>query len=465
MHVKSLLLTLPCKNTLKKYTGNLVTEDGVNSLIKERLVHEVSSLDNGGDKFASIIIDEMAIQPKCLYDKPSDTVFGFSSDDKDKKVLANRLLCFVIHGLSINYSIPCAYYFTKNLAGKKLYSLFLSVLKEVEECGFIIVRVVTDNHKTNVLFFKKLSKSKQMQHKIEHPLDENRPMFLSFDPSHLIKNIRNQFLDREMSGKENYITGNFVKKLYEMQEDQIVKPVRFLTRKHVYPNNLEKMNVLRAVQVFSAPVIATIQFFRENCSAHPQAHLFREAGDTLHYMTNMKKWFEIHDVGNRTLGFHSKNANKEHFFSITGERLQWLETEFPSYMKDVEEESLQSGKYFLTPETYSALLLTSLSTTACVRYLLESGFHYVLTRKLSSDPVESLFSAVRQMNGGNDASDAKASTIAINKILRTGLLLPHHSSNGESLSSKMLLKTIPKPNLPSPKEIPGDGMDILEEAG
>ncbi|KAG8176610.1 hypothetical protein JTE90_028592 [Oedothorax gibbosus] len=33
------------------------------------------------------------------------------------------------------------------------------------------------------------------------------------------------------------------------------------------------------------------------------------------------------------------------------------------------------------------------------------------------------------MDGGNDASDAKASTIAINKILCTGLLLPHHSSN------------------------------------
>ncbi|KAG8179722.1 hypothetical protein JTE90_006627 [Oedothorax gibbosus] len=108
------------------------------------------------------------------------------------------------------------------------------------------------------------------------------------------------------------------------------------------------MNVMRAIQVFSAPVIATLQFFRENSFAHPQGHSFRDAGDTICFMSN---------------------------------------------------------------------------------YLLENGFHYVLTRRLSSDPVESLFSALRQMNGGNDGSDAKASTVAINKILRTGLLLPHHSSN------------------------------------
>ncbi|KAG8174213.1 hypothetical protein JTE90_015695 [Oedothorax gibbosus] len=305
----------------------------MNDLIKARLASELSSL-NDCEKFTSLIIDEMAIQPKCLYDKGSDAIFGFTFQDTERKILANRLLCFVIHGLSTNFTIPCSYFFTKNLSGKKLYHLTTKVIEDVENCGFFVIRVVTDNHKTNVLLFKKLSKG-EMKPIVKHPNDESRFLFLSFDPNHLIKNIRSQFLEKEMSGSDGYITGSYVKKLYEIQRDQVIKPVRFLTRKHVFPNNLEKMNVLRAVQIFSVQVIAALQFFRECPSAHSQGHFFSESGDTIKYMMNIKKWFDIHDVGNRTLGVHSKNPNKEHFLSFTDERLGWLETEFPSYLEEI----------------------------------------------------------------------------------------------------------------------------------
>lgn len=50
-----------------------------------------------------------------------------------------------------------------------------------------------------------------------------------------------------------------MKNLYRMQQDRIVKPVRFLTRKHVFPSNLEKMNVRRAVQLLSPAVTAALK--------------------------------------------------------------------------------------------------------------------------------------------------------------------------------------------------------------
>lgn len=427
MHSKKRLFNLPCRNTLKKYLGSSVTSIGVNNLIKERLTQEIDTLKEPYEKFSSLIIDEMAIQPKCQYDRGTDTVFGFTSRE-EKKVLANRLLCFVLSGLSTSYRIPCAYFFTKNLSGKLLFELTLEVIKEVEKCGFLIVRVVTDNHKSNVVLFKKLSQG-SMKPSVPHPCDESRLLFLSFDPCHIIKNLRNQFLDKEMSGKYSFISGEYVKKVYELQKNETIKPVRFLTRKHVYPNNLEKMNVLRAVQIFSNPVIATIEFLKDNSFAHPKAHLFSESMDTIEYMKNIQKWFNIHDVSNRTLGVHSKNSDKEQFLKITDERLNWLDKDFPAYLQEVKDESKKCQKDFISNETYQALTLTTLSTVECVKYLLNNGFYYVLTRKFSSDPVESLFSSIRAMNGGNDASDAKASTFAINKILQTGLLLHSDASN------------------------------------
>lgn len=46
------------------------------------------------------------------------------------------------------------------------------------------------------------------------------------------------------------------------------------------------------------------------------------------------------------------------------------------------------------------------------------SFRYVLTRRLNSDPVESLFSSLRQFNGGNDRVDARAAVFTVEKILK-----------------------------------------------
>ncbi|KAH9382853.1 hypothetical protein HPB48_023415 [Haemaphysalis longicornis] len=120
------------------------------------------------------------------------------------------------------------------------------------------------------------------------------------------------------------------------------------------------------------------------------------------------------------------------FFCATDQRLQWLEKDFPDYLEALNNACKSSGKKFLSAETYEAILLTSKSTVLCVKFLLESGFFYVLTRNLSSDPVELLFSSLRQMAGGNDCLDARAVTFSLERILRTGNLCPSQPSNVEN---------------------------------
>ncbi|KAK8771593.1 hypothetical protein V5799_025161 [Amblyomma americanum] len=127
-----------------------------------------------------------------------------------------------------------------------------------------------------------------------------------------------------------------------------------------------------------------------------------------------------------------------HFFCATDGRLNWLEDEFPQYLERLHSACKSSGKKFLSAETYEALLLTSKSSVLCIKYLLESGFFYVLTRNLSSDPVEVLFSALRQMAGCNDCLDARAVTFGLEKLLRTGILCASQASNvgnGQSVMS------------------------------
>lgn len=68
----------------------------------------------------------------------------------DSDQLANSLLCFLLCGLSTRFKIPVGYFFTKACTGAELAQTICHVVKKTEERGFEIVRLVTDNHKTNV---------------------------------------------------------------------------------------------------------------------------------------------------------------------------------------------------------------------------------------------------------------------------------------------------------------------------
>ena len=66
---------------------------------------------------------------------------------------------------------------------------------KVEKCGCILVGSITDNHNVNQNFCKLFSKSCASQKfKAIHPLDVKRVWFLLFDPVHLLKCIRNNWI-------------------------------------------------------------------------------------------------------------------------------------------------------------------------------------------------------------------------------------------------------------------------------
>lgn len=128
------IFQLPCRSTLQKYVGHLTGGIGVTSLIKERLCIEFKGLTVEQEAFCSLIVDEMAIQQRVIYDRQVDKLFGFVDRGEEEHStavpqVANRLLCFVIRGLSTSYIIPVGYFFTRCLKGDQLFSMTMEVLK------------------------------------------------------------------------------------------------------------------------------------------------------------------------------------------------------------------------------------------------------------------------------------------------------------------------------------------------
>ncbi|KAL3245355.1 hypothetical protein MRX96_046990 [Rhipicephalus microplus] len=367
------LFKLPCRATLQKYIGHSTGEIGVTSLITERLRAEFQVLQVEQEILCSLIIDEMAIQQKVMYDRQLDTVFGLVDMGPEQQScatpeVANRLLCFVLRGLSTAYVITVGYFFTRCLRSEQLCSMTMNVMKAVENVGFRVTRIVTDNHQSNVALFKSLSEDGMLAHVVPHPLRQGDPLFLSFDPNHLIKNLRNNLVEREMMDGDNLIQGGlYLKKLLGIQSQLLVKPVRFLTQSHVEPNNLEKMKLSRATQVFSPVVIATLEFLQENPQCHLDATEFQDCLPTITFMKMVSKWYDLHNIG----AVKPRGQREEPFYLIDDDRLSWLEVDFITYIEEIQ---LSGGKTKkkMTKETCEARIMTTRSTVALIQHLLDN---------------------------------------------------------------------------------------------
>lgn len=137
-------------------------------------------------------------------------------------------------------------------------------------------------------------------------------------------------------------------------------------------------------------------------------------------MENVLKFWNFHDISNTTQCYRTRLQDKAPFSSVTDDRLDWLEKEFPEFLQKWKDEATRPEE-FLSKRTYEALVLTCKSTAACIRYLLNIGFKFVLTRKFSTDGIERFFGAVRSQNGNNDVPTALNCINAISRIVRKSI--------------------------------------------
>ena len=240
-------------------------------------------------------------------------------------------------------------------------------------------------------------------------------LHLSYDFTHLVKNVRNLLFDRDfiIGGKKILVA--LITLLYNYQKNKKLKLVRYLTRKHVAPTNLERMKVKWAVDIFRPELVAALQLLCEYGIAG-----FEDAMPLVEFLKIFWRFWEIHDISNTTQYFRQRSPDKMPFYSKDDARLQFLEEFILNWMSDWKNSAINKNQ-FLSEETYDALVFTCKSTASCIRHLLDEGFNYVLTRKFSTDDIERAHGAIRQQCGSNDHPHVAAALSAVDKIIRTGL--------------------------------------------
>ena len=79
---------------------------------------------------------------------------------------------------------------------EELYPFVRSVILDIERCGLFIEVLIADNFPMNVRLFKLFSSDKKtLAPEVPHPINPDRTLFILFDFVHILKSIRNNWLN------------------------------------------------------------------------------------------------------------------------------------------------------------------------------------------------------------------------------------------------------------------------------
>ena len=148
--------------------------------------------------------------------------------------------------------VPCS-----NLTADFAFDCITGIINQLERCGATVLSLINDNLRVNQAMFKKFIPIHPSEPwKVNSPSGDH-PLFLIYDPVHILKNIRNcwhteklqklKFIDTDQTQK--FACWQDLKDIQQHESDKMLKLTK-LNRASVFPRNLEKQKVSLVLDVF-----------------------------------------------------------------------------------------------------------------------------------------------------------------------------------------------------------------------
>ena len=306
--------------------------------------------DNGNiSEDVILMFDEMFLQ-KCAEYSGGETVGAEENGELYKGVMY-----FMIVGLKTNVPYIIKAIPEKEIDGGWLKNELLDCLNVLQENGFNVRGIVCDDHPINVNAYKQLLTECGQGHDELFMTLNGKKIYLFFHTVHIIKNIRNNLLNRKrflfpsfhfsglyddvnVTGGE--ITWRLFHEIYEKDEklEAHLKAAPELTAKMLHPGNC-KQNVPAALAIFHRSTFTAIK------------HYFPEKVDAAEFLNLINVWWTIsnskgrentcHRLGNAAI----PNDNKPQFLRAFADWIdEWDREKIPN-----------CEKFNLTTQTSNAL--------------------------------------------------------------------------------------------------------------
>lgn len=468
------LLILPHPNYLSIFSsGNLSTGVAENYLKKQFEFLEPH------EKYVVLMADEIYVKNEFTFKRNS--IFGNAENIKENDPLqpASTILTVMIQSLLSKHKEVIGLYPVKRLDGDYQTNILDQCLILLHNIGYIVIVMVMDNHKVNNKTYKIFSSSDEIATYFTNKYmteQQQGKIFLTFDHSHLIKSIRNNFQNASTFhfpsfDEEGVIRKASISDLERLYEIERFKPCRLapgLTYKSLHTPKLSRQNVSLALKIFDRKTIAALKYYQDDIG--------EQSIGTIEFLSVIATWWDVMNVGHPEKGQHLRNPMMDPIKNPNDAQIcflrkfvSWCQNWSALLKKDLlgtefYESTNRVGK--LTKETGTSLLHASKVAIEICEYLLnnsifENKFKYVLLGKLSTDKLERHFGMYRKMSG-NNYNVSVLQILESQKKLRCISILKLRQHSNQKISLKNFVGTF---NEESYTIVPIDNIDeIIDRA-
>jgi len=423
----SKFLILPSKSSLCMWVQGVNIQPGLSDHMCSILNCRFSSLPKI-HKLAVLCIDEMSIKRNLFYCTRTDDIKGFEQygpDDK-RRTAATGVLVFFLRGLTANWKQPLSYHFISGSCDAKIVKkLLFEILDKVQELGIQIVAVISDQGSN----FLKLHSLLSITNDKPYILHNDCKIFFLFDPPHLLKSLRNNFLKYSVIWDENKTSWKHIENFYNIDSRQQYRLARKLTMTHIHPQRLSRMKVKFAAQIFSASVAAGIAVHCQHKS------LPAEALATAELCSRMNSLFDAMNSSHLKTPNQWQRAISEESGHIEFLHLniQWL-TSLKIF------DSVKNKFVTNNVKCIQGWIKTINCVIQLFPYLREKfDLKFLMTRRLNQDCLENFFGVIRTKGGCSDNPTAVQFVNHFKRACCTSLLLQVTTGNTAPDDDQMLI--------------------------
>lgn len=408
---------LPARSSLRKWIKLFETSAGFHDHVFSVLAHKLAAMRER-DRLCVITFDEMSVKVGLKYIDSCDHITGFEDYGHPvgkTKNAADQALVIMVRGMTIKWKQPVGYFLSSGpTKANILQDLLLETVRRVFNAGGFVKAVICDQGSNNRSMFKGLGTSHTKPYFEYHFGEKDHSIFCYFDPPHLLKSLRNNFIKYNIEINGSLIQFAHVRKFFEMDSKLSVRMCPKLTQKHIELTNFSKMRVRLAAQIFSHSVAAGLMTYAKLGALEPSAT------NTANFIDRADRLFDA--FNSRTL--HCKLKPLKAAMSRTTMHVAFLKGCL-NWFDDMK--FIGSRSILPCVEGWKQSISALLGMWNDIDKNFDVGF--LLTDRLNQDCIENFFAVIRQAGLCRDNPTPFEFGTAYNHAIVNILLRPPPNSN------------------------------------
>ena len=285
----------------------------------------------------------------------------------------------MIRGLFHFWKQPIFYKFDKPLTS----DIIKEIIGELYDIGYCVVGLTTDLGPTNIALRKSLNiQTSSESCSFPHPRDNNLKVFLFCDVPHLLKLIRNNFIDSGFCYEENIFDKKVLEEILTLNKGDLRIPYK-LEQKHIDVAGSERQRVFLLAQVFSNTTAEAIRWYGQNGFLNNQ--FYEECAD---FFKCVNDWFDLFNTKKK----YGKTIASCAYGSKDLEKQNEILDKMTYYMENIE---IQKHKSLLPFQ--KGIISNNIALKELLLYLKQKystndfQVQYILTDGLNQDCLENFF--------------------------------------------------------------------------